>query len=45
MKDGLIYAEGKREMIKPRLIKELYGIEAVIDNVRGFPVVVPVETG
>jgi len=32
--------EGKREMIKPNLIKELYGIEVVVDNVRGFPVVV-----
>jgi len=32
-------------MIKPNLIKELYGIEVVVDNVRRFPVIVPVETG
>ncbi len=41
MKDGMIYGEGKREIIKPELIKKVYGVKAVIDNVRGFPVVVP----
>lgn len=45
MKDGVIYAEGKREMMKSELIREVYGIEAVVDNVRGFPMVIPIETG
>jgi iron complex transport system ATP-binding protein len=42
MKDGMIYAQG-RKIIKPQLIKEVYGIEALVENVRGFPLVIPIE--
>ena len=42
MKDGIIYAQG-RNIIKPQLIKEVYGIEALVENVEGFLLVIPVE--
>lgn len=43
MKEGAIYAEGGREVIKPQLIREVYGIEALVENIRGFPTVIPVK--
>lgn len=42
MKNGMVYAQGKK-IIKPQLIKEVYGIEALVENIRGFPLVIPVE--
>ena len=42
MKNGMIYAQGKK-IINPQLIKEVYGIEALVENVRGFPLVIPIE--
>jgi len=38
----MIYAQGK-QIIKPGLIKEVYGIEAIVEEVRGIPIVIPVE--
>ena len=43
IKDGMIYAQG-RNIIKPQLIKEVYGIETLVENVKGFPLVIPIET-
>ena len=43
MKEGIIYAEGRREVIEPQLVKEVYGIEALVENIRGFPTVIPVK--
>jgi len=42
MKNGMIYAQG-RKIINPHLIKEVYGIEALVENIRGFPLVIPVK--
>jgi len=42
MKNGMIYAQG-RKIINSQLIKEVYGIEALVENIRGFPLVIPVE--
>lgn len=42
MKNGMVYAQG-RKIINPHLIKEVYGIEALVENIRGFPLVIPVE--
>jgi len=42
MKDGMIYAQGK-QIIKPGLIKEVYGIDAIVEEVRGVPIVIPIE--
>jgi len=42
MKNGMIYAQG-RKIINSHLIKEVYGIEALVENIRGFPLVIPVE--
>ncbi|AAB98070.1 ferric enterobactin transport ATP-binding protein [Methanocaldococcus jannaschii DSM 2661] len=42
LKDGVIYAEGGREVINPENIKAVYGVDAYIENVRGIPVVVPI---
>lgn len=42
MKNGMVYAQG-RKIINPHLIKEVYGIEVLVENIRGFPLVIPVE--
>ncbi|AIF70111.1 hypothetical protein PAP_08650 [Palaeococcus pacificus DY20341] len=42
MKNGEIIASGGREVITPGLIKEVYGVDAHIEHVRGIPVVVPI---
>ncbi|MBE0478658.1 ABC transporter ATP-binding protein [Candidatus Aerophobetes bacterium] len=42
MKNGRIYGEGKREAIDAQLIRKVYGIEVVVDSIRGFPVIVPI---
>jgi len=41
MKDGKIYATGEKDIIKPDLIRKVYKVEALIENVRGFPVIIP----
>ena len=41
MKDGIIYAQGGREIVNSNLIKEVYGIEALVENIKGFPLVIP----
>ncbi len=43
MANGAIHAKGGREIIEPRLIEEVYGIEVLIGNLGGVPLVVPVE--
>ncbi len=41
MKDGRIMADGGREILKPSLFREVYGVEVDIWEVNGIPVVVP----
>ena len=41
MKDGTIYAQGK-EIIEPQLIKEIYGINAIVEKINGFPFIIPI---
>jgi len=43
LKDGVIYAEGGKEIINPENIRAVYGVDAYIENVKGIPVVVPIE--
>jgi len=43
MKEGVIYAEGGKEVIEPQLVREVYGIEALVENIKGFPTVIPVK--
>jgi iron complex transport system ATP-binding protein len=40
MKDGIIYSQGERT-ISPQIIKEVYGVEAVVEEVKGIPLIVP----
>jgi len=42
MKDGTVYAQGE-EIIEPQLIREVYGIDAIVENMNGFPLVIPVK--
>jgi len=41
MKDGRIVADGGREVLKPSLFREVYGVDVIIEEVRGIPIVVP----
>lgn len=41
LKGGEVYAYGGREIIHPEAIKEVYGIEAIVEQVGGISVVVP----
>ena len=43
VKDGEIFAQGGREIITPRNIQYVYGIETEILEYKGIPVVVPIE--
>ncbi|WP_297503935.1 ABC transporter ATP-binding protein [Thermococcus sp.] len=41
MKGGRIVADGGREVLKPSLFREVYGVDVTIEEVRGIPLVVP----
>ncbi len=43
LKDGFIYAEGGKEIITPENIKAVYGVEVYIENIKGIPIVVPID--
>jgi iron complex transport system ATP-binding protein len=43
LKDGVIYAEGGKEIINPENIKAVYGVDAYVENVKGIPIVIPIE--
>lgn len=42
MKNGEIVADGGRKILKPSLFREVYGVDVVIEEVGGIPLVVPV---
>jgi iron complex transport system ATP-binding protein len=42
MKEGKIYSAGNHEIITPESIKNVYNIDAYVENVRGIPVVIPI---
>ena len=42
LKNGVIYAEGGKEIINPENIKAVYGVDAYVENVKGIPVVIPI---
>jgi ABC-type sulfate/molybdate transport systems ATPase subunit len=41
LKDGVIYAHGGREIITPAAIRDVFSIDAIIEEVAGIPVVIP----
>ncbi len=43
MTKGVIHAQGEKEIIDPQLVKGVYGIKVLVENVGGVPLVVPVE--
>ena len=43
LKNGVIYAEGGKEIINPENIKAVYGVDAYVENVKGIPIVIPIE--
>ncbi len=43
MKDGMVYAAGAHEVITPENIKAVYNTDAYVENVRGIPVVLPLD--
>ncbi len=45
MAKGAIHARGGKEIIEPQLMKEVYGIEVLVGNLGGVPLVVPIEGG
>jgi len=45
MKDGAVWAKGGPEVIDVDLIREVYGVEAVIEEVRGLRMVIPLNQG
>ncbi|MDV3104227.1 ABC transporter ATP-binding protein [Thermococcus waiotapuensis] len=42
MKNGRIVADGGKEILKPSLFREVYGVDVVIEEIGGTPLVVPV---
>ena len=42
LKEGVIFAEGGKEVINPENIKAVYGVDAYVENVKGIPVVIPI---
>ncbi|WP_423793116.1 ABC transporter ATP-binding protein [Methanocaldococcus indicus] len=42
LKDGYVYAYGGKEIITPENIKAVYGVDVIIENVKGYSVVLPV---
>ncbi|MFW6139390.1 MAG: ABC transporter ATP-binding protein, partial [Spirochaetota bacterium] len=43
MKEGTVLEAGSTRCISPGLVKEVYGIDALVEWVGGMPVVIPVE--
>jgi iron complex transport system ATP-binding protein len=41
LKDGKIFAEGGKEVINPENIEAVYGVNVIIENIKGIPVVIP----
>lgn len=41
MKSGKVYVAGGASIVTPDTIREVYGIEATVEHIRGIPVVVP----
>jgi len=42
MKDGRIFAAGDKGIITPENIKKVYNIDAYVDEIRGYPMVMPI---
>jgi iron complex transport system ATP-binding protein len=42
MKDGVVHSAGGHEVITPQNIKQVYNVDAFVENVRGIPVVIPI---
>ncbi len=42
LRDGAIHAAGGREVMTADAIRAVYGIDTVVEEVRGVPVIVPV---
>ncbi len=42
MKDGRIYADGGKEIITSQSIKDVYGMDVTVEEVRGNPMIVPI---
>jgi iron complex transport system ATP-binding protein len=42
MKDGRIFAAGDKGIITPENIKRVYNIDAYVDEIRGYPMVMPI---
>jgi len=45
LKDGRVTAQGDKSVLTPATVKAVYGIDAVIAEVDGIPVLVPVDAG
>jgi len=43
MKNGEFIATGGKEIITPEIIKEVYEIEVIVEEVKGIPMVIPLE--
>lgn len=41
LKSGEVFATGGREIITPETIREVYGVEAIVKNFEGTPMVIP----
>ena len=41
LKGGTIYAFGDKTSLKPSVIREVYGIDVIVGEVQGYPVVIP----
>ncbi|HEQ78746.1 MAG TPA: ABC transporter ATP-binding protein [Euryarchaeota archaeon] len=41
MKDGKILVAGDKTVITPEVIKTAYGVDVIVENVKGMPVVIP----
>jgi iron complex transport system ATP-binding protein len=44
LKNGTVHAYGERSIITPAVIREVFRLEAVIAEIAGVPVVVPIDT-
>ena len=45
LKEGQVYTAGGRDIITPKMIEEVYGVDVHVKNFEGVPIVIPKSQG
>ena len=40
LKDGRVYTQGTRDAVTPEAIRQVYGVQVILGEVQGYPIVV-----